>query len=167
MEIRQLQSSDAVQYWELRVEALKQNPEAFATSYEDALQRENPLEQVANNLNTTINYTFGAFENNQLIGVVTLLEQEPSKLRHTANIFAMYSTPSKRGKGVGKALLVKAINQAKNIDYIEKLKLTVVTENVAAKGLYTSLGFKSFGIEEKALKVNDKYYDEEYMTLFL
>jgi RimJ/RimL family protein N-acetyltransferase len=50
---------------------------------------------------------------------------------------------------------------------IEILNLTVVTINERAKKLYTKLGFKAFGMEEKALKINGNYYDEEYMALLL
>ncbi|MGE7186856.1 GNAT family N-acetyltransferase [Peribacillus sp. NPDC006672] len=61
----------------------------------------------------------------------------------------------------------KAINKAKEIDDVEKINLTVVTSNQKAKNLYTNLGFKVFGFEEKALKVNGVYYDEEHMVLCL
>jgi RimJ/RimL family protein N-acetyltransferase len=40
-------------------------------------------------------------------------------------------------------------------------------ENAAAQALYRSLGFKSFGIEPRAMRVGDKFYDEEHMVLQL
>ncbi len=33
--------------------------------------------------------------------------------------------------------------------------------------LYSSLGFQSFGRESEALKIDGRYYDEEYMLLRL
>jgi ribosomal protein S18 acetylase RimI-like enzyme len=167
MEVRLLNPSDAESYWELRLEALKQNPEAFATSYEEALKRENPIEQVASRLQGNGDFTFGAYQNNKLIGVVTLLQEKMTKMKHKAHILAMYVSPDSRGTGVGKAILSEAIIHAKTNPEIIKLNLTVVSTNKNAKNLYTSLGFKTFGHEEKALHVNGKFYDEEHMSLFL
>jgi RimJ/RimL family protein N-acetyltransferase len=167
MEVRLLNPSDAESYWELRLEALQQNPEAFATSYEEALKRENPIEQVASRLQGNGDFTFGAFQNGKLVGTVTLLQEKIMKMAHKAYILAMYVTPDSRGTGAGKAILTEAINHAKQIPEIMKLNLTVVSSNEKAKKLYTSLGFKTYGTEEAALKVNDNYYDEEHMVLFL
>ncbi|WP_391205162.1 GNAT family N-acetyltransferase [Psychrobacillus sp. L4] len=167
MEIKLLTPADASAYWELRLEALQQSPEAFASSYEEAIQRPNPIEHVENNLRTEGNYTFGAFDQNKLVGVVTLVQESSLKLKHRANIFAMYVSPVTRGQGVGKALVTEAIRKAKTIEGIEKLNLSVVSTNEAAKKLYIQLGFKVFGVEEKALKVEDTYYDEDHMVLIL
>ncbi|OZU87139.1 GNAT family N-acetyltransferase [Virgibacillus indicus] len=167
MEVKLLNSADAAAYWELRLEALKENPESFATSYEDVLKRKQPVEQVAENFKMDGNFTFGAFDNKQLIGVVTLLQEKPQKLNHRANIFAMYVTPLKRESGIGKALLTAAIKKAQTMEEIEKINLTVVTSNKEAKRLYSKLGFNVFGMEEKAIKLNNCYYDEEHMVLFM
>jgi ribosomal protein S18 acetylase RimI-like enzyme len=167
LNIKRLHASDAEQYWNLRLEALKQNPEAFATSYEEAIQRKNPIERVAGNLEQEENYTFGAFDQEELVGMVTVLQEQNEKMQHRANIFAMYVTPKMRGEGVGKALLNEVVNQARTIEGIEKLNLSVVASNEKAKRLYSGMGFKVFGFEEKAMKVNDAFYDEEHMVLFL
>ncbi|MBO0600046.1 GNAT family N-acetyltransferase [Sporosarcina sp. E16_3] len=167
MEIRLLKPSDAKRYWDLRLEALKLNPEAFATNYEEAVRRENPVQSVAKNLSNKGNFTYGAFNNGELMGVVTLLQETQLNLRHKANILAMYVNPDIRGLGVGKELLTEAINKAKTIETIEKLNLTVVTTNEKAKKLYTKLGFKVIGLEEKALKISGKYYNEEFLSLMI
>ncbi len=167
MEIRLLKPSDAESYWVLRLEALKQNSEAFLTSYEESVNRDNPVEQTARNFTKEGNYTFGAFDNEELIGVVTLLQEDRVKIRHRANIFAMYVTAKKQGLGVGKALMTQAINKASEIEGIEKINLTVTASNEKAKRLYTKLGFKTFGIEEMALKINGVYFDDEFMVLHL
>ncbi|MGQ0519222.1 GNAT family N-acetyltransferase, partial [Bacillus sp. D-CC] len=43
----------------------------------------------------------------------------------------------------------------------------VVVGNDGAKKLYESLGFQTFGIQERSLKYNGQYWDEEHMVLFL
>ncbi|WP_044640421.1 GNAT family N-acetyltransferase [Risungbinella massiliensis] len=167
MEIRLLTPTDAKSYWDLRLEALKQNPESFAQSYEDAIMRKNPLEQVRNNFSTKGNFTLGAFDQGKLVGVVTLIQEQAVKIRHRATIYAMYVTPKNRKHGIGKALLTEAISVAESLEEVTKINLSVVSQNEQAKNLYTSLGFKVFGTEKGALKIDDQYLTEDHMVLFI
>lgn len=167
MEYRRLLEEDARAYWELRLEALQNSPEAFGTSYEEAIQRDNPIERVKNNFKIEENYTFGAFNQGELVGMVTLLQESSLKMKHRANIFAMYVSPISRGRGIGKALMEMAIKLAKESKEIEKINLSVVSSNDAAKKLYHQLGFNVFGKEEMALKVGETYYEELHMELVL
>jgi hypothetical protein len=48
---------------------------------------------------------------------------------------------------------------------VELIQLSVVTENRLARRLYERAGFLEFGIELKASKLGDKYYDEAHMAL--
>jgi RimJ/RimL family protein N-acetyltransferase len=167
MIIRILEYSDAKQYHDLRLEALQVNPEAFSTSLKEVISRPNQIEQYEKSFRQRETYNFGAFEEDKLIGMVTLLPEIKEKLKHKANIVAMYVTPAYRGQGVGKALLEAAIKQAYELEGITNINLSVVSVNHGAKGLYQKLGFQTFGLEEKALKVNNVFYDEEYMSLRL
>lgn len=167
MNIRLLHPSDAGVYWKIRLEMLKQNPEAFASSYEQAVQRKNPIEQVKKNFSDEGSYTFGTFNEEELVGVVTLIQETNLKFNHKANVVGMYVKPEMRSSGVGRKLLTKAIDQAKSIGEIEQIKLMVVSSNEAAKNLYKSFGFEIYGTEKNALKVNDMYYDEHHMVLFI
>lgn len=101
------------------------------------------------------------------MGVISLIKERLYKLRHRANIVAMYVSLEKRGLGIGKALLEAAIKKASDLEGVEQVYLTVVTTNQPAKKLYSSLGFNVFGTEERALKFDNTYLDEDHMVLFL
>ncbi|MBC6973124.1 GNAT family N-acetyltransferase [Bacillus sp. Xin] len=165
--IRVLSDLDAVQYWDLRLQALQINPDAFVTTYEEAMQKENPVEEVTQNLSSKTSYTFGAFnEENQLLGVVTLLTEQKAAYKHKGHLVAMYVDHQSRGKGLAKDLIRALIEKARELE-IEQINLGVVSANEVAKKLYQLMGFKTYGIETKALKMNGIYRDDELMVLFL
>ncbi|WP_075981326.1 GNAT family N-acetyltransferase [Bacillus massilinigeriensis] len=165
MEIRILGSKDAVAFKEVRLEALKAHPEAFSSSFEE--EKDGSIEKFADKLNSENAFTFGAFIEGRLVGVVALLLEKKNKIKHRANIGAMYVNPEVRESGVGKALMLAAIDQANEIEGIEQLALHVTSNNTPAKKLYKSLGFKTYGVEHSALKVEETYFDVEMMELFL
>ncbi|WP_085506851.1 GNAT family N-acetyltransferase [Thalassobacillus devorans] len=166
MEIRRLYSEDAAAYWDLRIEALQTSPDAFITTYEDAVAKENPIAQAADRMTSKNNFTYGAFINSNLVGTVTMLRQSHKKFSHKADILAMYVSPHSRGKNIGKWLLQQAIEDARQTG-IEQLLLGVVSTNEPAVRLYQSLGFMVFGTEKNAIKDGSIYFDEYMMVLFL
>ncbi|MEB2280564.1 GNAT family N-acetyltransferase [Lysinibacillus xylanilyticus] len=165
MNSRLLIAADAEAYRNLRLEALQNNPEAFGSSFEK--EKDNPIELFAGRFESQGSYTIGVFDQEQLVGVATLVQESKLKLKHKASIFAVYVSPKKRGLGIGKRLMVEAINKAREIKGVEQLHLTVVSTNASAKGLYSSLGFEVFGTEKRALKIDQQYFDEDYMALYL
>ncbi|MDQ0271518.1 GNAT family N-acetyltransferase [Cytobacillus purgationiresistens] len=111
--------------------------------------------------------TFGAFIDHQLIGAVTLFKESKLKMKHKSSIFAMYVLEEKRGLGAGKKLMLTAIKTARETPEIEQVQLTVMSLNIPALKLYASLGFEPYGKERHALKIDDNYFDEDHMVLFL
>ncbi|TMU88377.1 GNAT family N-acetyltransferase [Bacillus sp. BHET2] len=167
MEIRLLDERHAEDYWHLRLEMLQQSPSSFGSSYEEAIARPDPIQTIAGRIISEGSFTFGCFEDNQLVGAVTLVREASLKMRHKASIYAVYVQPSYRGKGFARELIEAAITLSKETEGIEQLMITVVTSNETARGLYHSCGFIPFGTEKRALKYNHEYFDEELMVLFL
>ncbi|AQY52256.1 acetyltransferase [Listeria weihenstephanensis FSL R9-0317] len=165
MEIRLLTVADVDNYVQIRLRALQESPAAFATSFEE--EKYTALQKYEIRFQSPYSLTFGAFSGGHLVGVVTLIQEERLKMRHRANIVAMYVIPERRGSGVGKALIGTAIDQAQRLEGVEQVYLSVVTSNKMAQTLYTSLGFEVFSTEKHALKLDDTYFDEAHMVLFL
>ncbi|MBB6674683.1 GNAT family N-acetyltransferase [Cohnella nanjingensis] len=165
MEIRELESHHAARYRKIRLEALQYHTEAFSSSYEEEVGLSS--EDFEKRLEAKESFTFGAFDQEQLIGIVSLVLESRAKLKHRANIVAMYVRPESRGFGIGKRLMQHAIAKAKAVKGVEQVYLSVTSSNVTAKRMYDSLGFRRYGTNPSALKIDGTYYDDVLMVLFL
>ncbi len=167
MEIRVLTEADARIYREQRLRALKEDPEAFGDSYAQSVQR--PSEWFAERIRSKANgsFTLGAFEQDQLVGTVGFARALGDKFSHKGDIWGMYVALEYRGRGIGRALMVEAIAHARLIEGLEHISLGVMTTQTIARQLYTSLGFVPWGLETNAVRVNDRFIDEEFMILKL
>jgi ribosomal protein S18 acetylase RimI-like enzyme len=166
--IRQLTEEDAEAYRALRLRLRRVSPDAYAVTYdEDAGQ---PVARTAERLRAQRNpeggFTRGTFTP-ELVGMVTVVRDDLVKLRHKAHVFAMGVAEEARGRGIGRALMEEAVARAKQLAGLEQVLLTVVLPNEPARRLYHSLGFVTFGIDERGLKLGDQYWDEEQLVLAL
>jgi ribosomal protein S18 acetylase RimI-like enzyme len=166
-QIRQLTADDIEDYWLLRRRALRENPEAFAISYEEALNHSlESLMQRFQAMNDHDNYVVGAFFEDTLVGMVHISRINIIKMRHKATMSEMYVVPEARGRRLGYELMKYAINLTHQLGDIEQLQLSLATTNARARYLYHSLGFKVYGLERHGLKVGSTYLDSAHMVLF-
>jgi ribosomal protein S18 acetylase RimI-like enzyme len=163
--IRKLNAEDAMIYQNIRLKALKDNPTAFSSSYEEEKNRD--IEGVKDRLSQSNAHTFGAFDNDLLIGIISLVTESRIKTRHTADIYGMYVNPSYRKQGIGKKLVEHVISIAKRKGVIEKIRLSVTDSNVEAIKLYESVGFKTYGYEKNSMKIDLVYYHTCFMEIYL
>ena len=164
--IRRLGPEDAAAYRALRLRGLKAFPDAFTSSYEEDLAK--PLAATEARLAPDgADSVYGAFARSTLAGVAGLSREPRAKNRHKAVVFGMYVAPEHTRLGIGAALLRYVIERARQQRGLEQLVLTVTETNVAARTLYEKAGFRSFGIEPRAIRVGDTYFEKNHMILFL
>ena len=166
MDIRFLSEDDAPAYYHLRLEGLERVPRAFGTSAQEF--RERSLASVVSRIRQTEDqFTLGAFQDGQLIGMATFVRSTNAKMRHKGSVLGVYVSEQARGLGVGRALMAALIAHVRAAGGVEQLMLAVAVTQDAARALYRSLGFEVFGYERRALKVGEEYVDEEHMVLWL
>ena len=156
--LRRLTSDDAEIFNTLRLTALQRNPKNFACDYET--EAKVPLKVTKDHLDNGI--YIGIFEGDQLVGSVCLHKEEIPKLSHKGDVREMYVDETKRGRGLGKKLLVELIKAAKE-EKLSTVMLAVWQQNEPAVGLYKSLGFKIIAEESRALRLEDGTYIDEYL----
>ncbi|MBS4218663.1 GNAT family N-acetyltransferase [Bacillus sp. FJAT-49711] len=166
MDYRILMKEDAEIYQKLRLEALQTNPEAFGSTYEREVHF--TRKDIEHRIEPTVDkFVLGAFEKESLVATARFVQEMDCKTSHKGYIYGMYVSPSYRGKGIGHELLKRVMEKAKLQDRLEQITLTVVSDNFSAKMLYEKMGFKVFATEKNALKVDDVYYDEDWLVYFL
>src|SRR6218665_2316366 len=133
MDIRRLTASDATAYRPLRLRALRENPEAFTSSYEENVEL--PLADTEKRLDSDTTTMWGAFQGSVLCGAVGLERETRTKNRHKASLVAMYVAPEHAGRGVGRALIDALLREAR-AEGLELLVLTVTAGNAGATHLY-------------------------------
>jgi ribosomal protein S18 acetylase RimI-like enzyme len=161
--IRILEPSDAQAFRELRLEALTVAPEAFGASYEEDASL--PLETIRTRLSASPNVVFGAFAEHALIGMAGFSVHDRVKARHKGVLWGVYVKAEWRGHHIAKRLVQHVIDHASR--HVIMLEAAVGLTNDGARRTYHGLGFKPYGIERKALRVGDTFYDEELLYLDL
>ena len=164
MEIRFLTPDDAGEWLRLRVEALEGDPEAFSASLEE--YRSLSIDEVKKRLWPDKDaFVVGAFEGGSMVGMAGFFREKGPKSRHKGRIWGVYVSPTARSAGVGRRMMRALLDRVMAIDGVEQVLLSVSTTQLSAIRLYRSLGFESFGREPRALRIGDRYVDEEYMIL--
>jgi ribosomal protein S18 acetylase RimI-like enzyme len=164
LEIRPLVATDAPAYRALRLRGLREHPDAFTSSYEEDVQQ--PLQVTEARLASVRQTFWGAFRGGELAGVVGLERETRAKNRHKAHVVGMYVAPEAAGRGLGAQLLQALLARCRE-EGLESVVLTVTEGNASARRLYESCGFRSFGVEPRAIKVGATYYAKNYMVLDL
>jgi len=160
LQIRRLESQDVAAYRELRLEGLTNHPEAFGASWDDEIEQPDSWWTGRLESNTIFG---GSIDGSPLLGVAGFYVPGAAKQRHKGILWGMYVRPAARGTGLAAALLQRVIEQARPL--VEEIRLTVMASNTAAHRLYSAAGFEPYGLERRALKVGDDYYDDMLMAL--
>lgn len=161
--IRVLTEADVVAFRELRLEGLRDHPEAFGADYVESLER--PMEFWVERLRRDADdaAVYGLDTGGALGGMAGIRRLEGPKLRHTAMIWGVFIQPAWRGQGFADGLLGACIGWAAR-HALHSTRLSVVVTNIGAIRCYARNGFTVYGVEPAIIRVGDTYYDELLMA---
>lgn len=165
--VRRLGPDDARELFALRLRALREHPRAFLASEEEdaAVGVEGFARRLAQPADRAL--TLGAFIERDLVAMAGIARQAMRKTQHRAVLWGVYVAPEHRRSGLGRAIVVHAIAEARAMEGIEALVLSVDAKNAPALALYRSLGFEAWGTERDAFRAGGDSVDEIHMAISL
>jgi ribosomal protein S18 acetylase RimI-like enzyme len=159
--IRRLGAADVEAFRAIRLEGLRDDPDAFGSTFEK--ESSEPEQYFVDRL--TRSAVFGGFAGDRLVGVAGFYSFGDIKSAHKGVLWGMYVTPGVRGSKLATALVETLLEQASK--EVEQVQLIVTASNLRARRFYERMGFVQYGLERKALKYQGTYFDEVLMVKFL
>ncbi|MDH6295805.1 GNAT family N-acetyltransferase [Agrobacterium fabrum] len=138
--IRRLTEEDVDIFRAMRLEALRTEPAAYASTAADWEK----LSADEWRTRLTQNTVFAAFWNDAPVGIMGLMRQGSSKMAHRATLIMVYVRAEARGTGIARALL-EAVKSFAGDNGIRQIELAVSAENPAAASFYKRAGFSQIG----------------------
>lgn len=163
MHYRLLQpENDLDAFQKLRLRACKEEPVAFTESYEELLNA--APEGFARYFKN--GWIAGTFEGDVLVGMAGLYKNTQEKIAHKGTVWGVYCAPEIRGKGASRNMLQLLLEEAQR-DGLEIIHLSTDAQNKTTVGLYQSMGFVPWGVDEHFAKVSGRYVHEVMMKKYL
>jgi RimJ/RimL family protein N-acetyltransferase len=165
VDIRPLHAADAIAFKELRLQAISDSPSAVWPTHDEEAKR-TIADVQARIERTAMQVVFGAFIDMQLVGIAGLRREPLEQVSHKALLWGVFIRPDRRRAGLARQLLSATLAYARATGVLQ-VHLCVNADNLPARALYQSLGFETYGLEPRAVRVGGTYFDEEHMVLRL
>ncbi len=155
--IRPMLEPDLLGYKALRDSMLTEHPEAFTSDAETERQRDlaSYRNRLAGGAGGHTLFTLVAVDGSRLIGAITCEREPRVKVTHLAHVVGMMVADTHHGRGIGRALLVAALERLRATPGIAQVTLSVTAGNDAAIDLYRSQGFERYGRLPDAIRLSD------------
>ena len=160
MKIKKLSNADVDMFKAIRLEALRNEPENYASHARD-WEDLSPQDWLLRMSDCTV---FVALKEGVPVGIMALMPNRPSKMAHRATLIMVYVRKSERGTGLAARLLGKITQYANELG-VSQIELTVSAENSAAVQFYLKQGFSQVGYIPAGLRHEGRDIDELLMLL--
>lgn len=151
------------EYRDLRIESLKEEPQAFRTTVKEAedTTKEEWKQILSNAEKEDKDLLFFAEDNHKLVGIMGSFFHKNPELEGIAMIYGVYVNSLFREKGIATQLLQKILERLQTIPSLKTARLMVNTNQAAAIKLYERFGFKK--VKEEELMMADGQLHTEFV----
>lgn len=141
IEIVNLKSEEWQLYRDLRLRALTEDPQAFASKYEDNAKHPDEYwkQRLGDAHTKERQWLLFAKVGDKIVGQVGAMAERDID---DAHIIGVYVIPEARGKGISKLLMKDLVSRIKKITEIKKITVDVNPEQQSALNLYKNSGFE-------------------------
>lgn len=160
IDVRRVAPDQWQQLRDIRLAALRDAPDAFASTYE----REAAFDEATWRSRTQSSAQFFAIDGEQIVGIAAGYHDPVDCAPDERSVVSMWVAPSHRGQGIV-ALLVDAIADWARHDGAAALRLDIATGNDSARQAYLRAGFVVTGSAKPMPR--DPSIIEQTMTLAL
>jgi RimJ/RimL family protein N-acetyltransferase len=165
-QVRPITPEELDAWWKLRLNGLRDHPDAFGGDYEASLKR-GPGNYASFTTEGNVDRLFGAFTPaGELVSQAAVYGND-GKRRHVATIIAVHTDARWRGRGLSQALIRLAIDHCRSFPEIRQVTISANARNAAAIAVYAGTGFIPWGTEPRAIATTDGFHDEMHMVLML
>lgn len=169
VEVRRLRALELPDYKALRDAMLAAHPDAFTSDAAAESGKPAPayLPRLGLDRPQGGQFTLGAWNGRSLVGAVSCERDMRLKVRHIGHLIGMMVADHAAGRGIGGALLQACISEARAAEGLELITLSVTAGNAVAEHLYQRAGFRRYGTQPRAVKLDGRYHDKHLMILSL
>ncbi len=107
-----------------------------------------------------------AEQSGQIISLLGFHGHQKRKAKHTGE-FGISVHPDLQDQGIGRKMIIALIDWARSHPIIERVELSVSTNNPRGIYLYESLGFEREGYKKKAMKLDTGEYTDVILMCLL
>ena len=162
--IRFIRQVDVAAFKTLRLEALREHPEAFGSDYEENSRHPESfwIERVTKSIDDPVNCIVLADAGDELAGMMGVYRSHGVKNSHAGNIWGVYVRPKYRGKKLTDRMIEQAMQWCRS-KQLRIVRLAVNVNNAAAIRCYLRCGFMVYGTSPQELRIGEVYHDEQLM----
>jgi hypothetical protein len=164
--IRKLLSADYEKFYAMRMKMLESSSENYTAGLSD--WKNASKEQIVSYLHegegASENFVLGAFKED-LIGMVGFRRETREAVRHKGSTWGLFEDPGFKHLKIEEALLRGVIEIVKGYPDFEYVRTVQNASNLNKLEAFSNLGFKQYGLEERSMRVGDKYFDQVYLKL--
>lgn len=158
--VRRIGAEEWRKYKRIRLEALRHDPQAFASSYEREAARTD--EDWQSRIAAATGEFIGVESGGDFLAIGGAYAENDAG---EWNVVAIYVSPEHRGQGLGRILMEGIIGIMKDRGDVRRLVLDVNVKQTAAIGLYESCGFRKAETKKDQLMGDGNRYDEYEMVM--